>query len=115
MDVLGAQILQLYGNLFTDESHQASEEIVKVQTDTIPWKDLHGKVHEKKAGKTWTSFLNCVTYHLQAIFCPNADEAVKFYITNTLTKPNRVPIQQFFVQVEQLNSYLKNLPNLSGA
>ncbi len=31
---------------------------------------------------------------------------------NTPKKPNRVPIQQFFVQVEQLNSYLENLPNL---
>ncbi len=35
-----------------------------------------------------------------------------FYITNTLKKPNRVPIQQFCVQVEQLNSYLKNLLSL---
>ncbi len=39
-------------------------------------------------------------------------EAVKFYITNTLKKPNKVPIWQFFVRVEQLNSYLENLPSL---
>ncbi len=50
-------------------------------------KDCH-----KKAGKTWTSFLDCVTFHLQSVFRPNAAEAVKFYITNTLKKPNRVPI-----------------------
>ena len=31
---------------------------------------------------------------------------------NTLKKPNRVPIGQFFVRVEQLNSYLENLPSL---
>ena len=42
--------------------------------------------------------------------CIPPHEAVKFFIMNKL-KPNRVPIQQFFVQVEQLNSYLKNLPN----
>ncbi len=29
-----------------------------------------------------------------------------------MKKLNRVPILQFFVQVEQLNSYLKNLPSL---
>ncbi len=42
-------------------------------------------------------------FHLQSVFHPNAAEAVKFYITNTLKKPNRVPIWQFFVRVEQLN------------
>ena len=43
---------------------------------------------------------------------PHEAEAMKFYITNTLKKPNRVPIWRFFVQVEQLNSYLKKLPSL---
>ncbi len=86
---------------------------MKVQTDTNPGDDLHGEVHEEKAEKTWTSFLECITFHLQSEFHPNAAEAVKFYITNTLKKPNRFSIQQFFVQVELLNSNLENLPNLS--
>ncbi len=42
----------------------------------------------------------------------DAGEALKYYITNTLKKPNRVSIRQFFVQVEQLNSYLETLPCL---
>ena len=110
--MLGAQIFQLYENLLTDEARQPWEKIVKVQTNTIPQEDLRGEVHEEKAGKTWTSFLECVTFHLQSVFHPDAAEAVKFYITNTLKKPNRVPIWQFFVQVEQVNSYLENLPSL---
>ena len=85
---------------------------MKAQTDAIPREDLRGEVHEENAGKTWTSFLECITFHLQSVFRPDAAEAVKFYITNTLKKPNRVPIRQFFVQVEQLNSYLENLPSL---
>ncbi len=56
--------------------------------------------------------MDCLTFHLQSVFCPDAAEGVKFYITNTLKKPNRVPIWQFFVHVEQLNSYLENLPSL---
>jgi len=111
-DVIGMQIFQLYGNLLTDEARQPWEKIVKAQTDTIPWEDLRGEVHDKKAGKTWTSFLDCVTFHLQSVFRPDAAEAVKFYITNTLKKPNRVPIRQFFVRVEQLNCYLESLPGL---
>ena len=31
---------------------------------------------------------------------------------DTLRKPNRIPIRQFLVQVEQLNSYLETLPCL---
>ncbi len=65
-------------------------------------------MHEEKAGKTSTSFLECVTFHLQSVFCPNAAEAVRFYIPKPLKKPNRVPIWQFFARVEQLNSYLEN-------
>ncbi len=39
-------------------------------------------------------------------------EALKYYIMNTLKKSNQVLIHQFFVWVEQLNSYLKTLPCL---
>ena len=78
--MLGAQIFQLYGNLLTDEARQPWEKIVKAQTDTIPREDPCGEVHEEKAGKTWTSFLECVTFHLQSVFRPNAAEVVKFYI-----------------------------------
>ena len=53
---------------------------------------LHGEEYGKKTGKTWNSFLDCMTFHLQSIFCPNAAEAVKFYNTNTLKKPNSVSI-----------------------
>ena len=79
---------------------------MKTQTNTISCVDLSGEVHEKKAGKTWTSFLDCIAFHLQSVFFTNKSEAVKFYITNTLKIPNRVPIRQFLVQVKQLNSYI---------
>ncbi len=59
---------------------QRWEKIVNAQTDTIPREDLRGEMHEEKAGKTWTSFLDCMTFHPQSVFHPNAAEAVKFYI-----------------------------------
>jgi hypothetical protein len=46
------------------------------------------------------------------VFRPNAGEAVKYYITSTLKKPNQVSVHQFFKYVEQLNSYLEILPCL---
>ena len=93
MEVVGMQIFQLYGNLLTDEVRQPWEKIVKAQINTTPWEDLRGEVHEKKTGKTWTSFLDCMTFHLQSVFRPNEAKVIKFYITNTLKKPNRVPIR----------------------
>jgi hypothetical protein len=62
--------------------------------------------------KTWDSFMECVTFHLQQVFRHDAGKALKNYITNTLRIPNRIPIHQFLVQAEQLNSYLKTLPCL---
>jgi len=51
-------------------------------------------------------------FHLQQVFRHDAGEALKYYIMNMLKKPNRIPIRQFLVQVEQHNSYLKTLPCL---
>ena len=83
LDVLGMQIFQIYGNLLTDEARQTWEKIMKAHTKTIPQEDLHGEVHEEKTAKTWTSFLECVTFHLLSVFCSDAAESVKFYITDT--------------------------------
>ena len=45
-----------------------------------------------------------------ASFWYDVGETLKYNITNMLKKPNWVSICQFFVQVEQLNSYLEMLP-----
>ena len=46
------------------------------------------------------------------MFHHDAAEAVKSYTTNMLKMPYRVPMRQFFECMEQLNSYLENLPCL---
>eukprot|EP00804_Cyclotella_cryptica_P018265 CCRYP_005976-RA/>CCRYP_005976-RA protein AED:0.46 eAED:0.82 QI:0/0/0/1/0.5/0.33/3/0/385 len=70
------------------------EKIIKAQVTKAPWEDIKG------------------VPHLLQVFRHDAGEALKYYITNTLKKPNRVSIRQFFVRVEQLNSYLETLPCL---
>ena len=50
--------------------------------------------------------------HLLTIFCNDAAETKRYYISNCLKKPNQVPIWQFVQQVQQLNSYLELLPCL---
>jgi hypothetical protein len=56
--------------------------------------------------------MECVTFHLQQVFRHDVGKALKYYIMNTLRKPNWIPIHQFLVRVEQLNSYLETLPCL---
>ena len=47
-DVIVAHIFKLYANLLLDEARQPWDKIMKAQTDTIPWDDLKGEVHQSK-------------------------------------------------------------------
>jgi hypothetical protein len=53
--------------------------------------------------------MECITFHLQQVFRHDMGKALKYYITNTLRKPNRILIHQFLVCVKQLNSNLEML------
>jgi hypothetical protein len=108
----GAKAFELYRNLLSNEARQPWEKINQAQMTKCPWEDIYGVTHDKAPTKTWDSFLECIKFHLQQVFRHDAGEALKYYITNRLRKPNRIPIRQFLVQVEQLNSYLETLPCL---
>jgi len=108
----GAKAFELYGNLLSDEARQPWEKIVQAQTTKCPWEDIYGITHDKTATKSWDSFMECLMVHLQQVSRHDAGKALKYYIMNTLRKPNRIPIHQFLVRVEQLNSYLETLPYL---
>ena len=42
VEVVGAQIVQLYANSLYDKSRLSWEKIIKAQTETAPWVDLKG-------------------------------------------------------------------------
>eukprot|EP00804_Cyclotella_cryptica_P010728 CCRYP_005515-RA/>CCRYP_005515-RA protein AED:0.48 eAED:1.00 QI:0/-1/0/1/-1/1/1/0/321 len=105
----GAKRFELYGNLLSDEARQPWEKIIKAQVTRAPWEDIKGAPHTETPTNTWDSFHECVMFHLLQVFRHDAGEALKYCIMNTLKKPNRVSIRQFFVRVEQLNSYLEAL------
>jgi len=56
------------------------------------------------------SFKECITFYMLTVFRNDAAEAHRYYISNCLKKPNRVPISQFVQCVQQLNDYLELLP-----
>eukprot|EP00804_Cyclotella_cryptica_P002897 CCRYP_020869-RA/>CCRYP_020869-RA protein AED:0.31 eAED:0.75 QI:0/0/0/1/1/1/3/0/338 len=102
----GLKPFELYGNLLSDEARQTWEKIIKAQVTKAPREGIKGVLHTETPTKTWNSFHECITFHLLQVFRHDAGEALKYYITNTLKKPNRVSI------LEQLNSYLETLPCL---
>ncbi len=55
-------------------------------------------------------FNNCVMFHLLTAFPVNAAEQEKYYVTNVLKKPQRVNVRQFVRCVEQLNTYIAQIP-----
>ena len=45
------------------------------------------------------------------MFAEDAAERERYYISNVLKKPQRVPVRYFFQRLEQLNGYLSHLPS----
>ena len=101
----------LYANLLSEDARFQWDKIVTSQVDTAPWIDVRGKEQPEKRTRSYTSFMDCVTLHLQTVFSDDAAEQERYYISNVLKKPQRVPVRYFFQRLEQLNSYLSHLPS----
>ena len=102
----------MYANLLSEDLHYPWMKIVKDQVRNASWMDLKGIKHIIACEKLCKSFNDCVTFYLLVDFASNAAEQQRFYISNVLKKPTRVPVRHFFQRVEQLNGYLTHLPSL---
>ena len=109
-DKAAADMFQLYANLLSVDARYAWNKIVQEQTEADPYQDLQGLTRKGPRGMSRTSFEDCVMFHLLTVFPNNAAEQERYYITNVLKKPQRVSIRQFVQRVEQLNSYIAQLP-----
>ncbi len=98
--------------MLLNEVKQPWEKVIKAQVTKAPRNDVFGETLTNTPTKTWDSFHDCVMFHLQTVIQFDDGEALRYYITNTLKKSDWVSMCQFFVQVEQLNSYLETLPCL---
>ena len=109
-DKAAADMFQLYANLLSVDARYAWNKIVQEQTEADPYQDLQGLTRKGPRGMSRMSFEDCVMFHLLTVFPNNAAEQERYYITNVLKKPQRVSIRQFVQRVEQLNSYIAQLP-----
>ena len=68
------QVFQLYSNLLTEEARRPWNKILGEQIDVSPWIDLFGVDHTKKHKRLWSSFMDCMTFHLETVFRSDAAE-----------------------------------------
>ncbi len=109
-DKAAEDMFQLYANLLSVNTRYAWNRIVQKQTDAGPYTDLQGLTRKGPRGMSRKTFEDCVMFHLLTVFPNNAAEQERYYITNVLKKPQRISICQFVQRVEQLNSYILQLP-----
>ena len=89
-------------HLLSDESRQPWEKIIQAQITKCLWEDIYGVTHDNAPTKTWDSFLECITFHLQQVFRHEAGKALKYYITSMLRKPNRFQFISFWYELSSL-------------
>jgi hypothetical protein len=104
------KMFHFYTNLLSVEAKYAWNKIVTEQMASNPYGDLQGVFQKGPRGVSRQSFEDCVLFHLLSLFPINTAEREKYYITNVLMKPQRISVHQFVGPVEQLNTYILQLP-----
>ncbi len=109
-DKAAEDMFQLYANLLSIGARYTWNKIVQKQTNADPYTDLKGSTKKGPRELSHKSFEDCVLFHLLTLIPNSAVEQERYYITIVLRKPQRVSIRQFVQPVEQLNSYILQLP-----
>jgi hypothetical protein len=110
MEFAAKEMFRFYGNLLAAKAKYAWNKILKEQTTTDLYKDLQGMSKKGPRGYGHKSFDDCVMFHLLTMFPNNAAEQEKYYLSNMLKKPQRVGVCQFVKCIDQLNTYIVQLP-----
>ena len=84
--VADEQVFQLYSTLIAEKARQPWTKIMQEQVEATPWTDLQGVKHAEQRTKSWDSFMECVRFHLLTIFCNDATDTERYYISNCLKK-----------------------------
>jgi hypothetical protein len=110
MTAAASQMCAFSLNLLSPESKNWWNKIVRKQIESDLFVNLQGVSLEGPRGMSCKLFCDCVMFHLLTVFPINATEQEKYYITNVLKKPQCVNVSQFVLCVEQLNTYIAQMP-----
>ncbi len=75
-----------------------------------PWIGVNGSSNNGHCTCSWLSFLDCIELHKLTIFPVDAAEKQRYYMTQTVKKPQRATVPQYMACMGILNNYLTHLP-----
>ena len=67
VESIANQVFQLYSNLLMEEARRPWNKILG-EIDCSPWINLFRVEHTKKHKRPQSSFMDCITFHLQMVF-----------------------------------------------
>jgi hypothetical protein len=85
------------------------DRIVNKMHTKNPWIGVNGQSHKGLHVRSWLSFMDCVELHKLTIFPADATEKQRYYMQQTIKKPQRVMVRQFVSCMGVLNDYLAYL------
>jgi hypothetical protein len=88
------------------------DRIVNKMHTKNPWVGVNGKSNKGICVKSWISFMNCIELHKLTVFPADAAEKQRYYMQQTIKKPQRVTVRQFVSRLGVLNDYLAYLPTV---
>ncbi len=75
-----------------------------------PWIGVNGSSDKGICVCSWPSFLDCIKLHKLPIFPVDTAEMQRYYMTQTVKKPQRATVCQYMACMGVLNNYLAHLP-----
>jgi hypothetical protein len=76
---------------------------------------VNGQVTEGRHPRTWMSFLDCLVLYKLTDFSADAAKMQRFYIQQSVRKPQRATVRQHISHMGVLNDYVKHLPMLKNS
>ncbi len=77
-----------------------------------PWIGVNGKSNKGIHMKSWISFMDCIEPHKLTVFPADTAEKQRYYMQQTIKKPQQVMVRQFLSCMGVLNDYLAYLPTV---
>jgi hypothetical protein len=90
---------ELVRNYFVGKARTQWDKITLEMHSKDPWFGLDGEPHSGLHRRTWASFMDCMELHKLTIFAVDAAETQRYYMQQSVKKPQRVPVCQYMARM----------------
>jgi hypothetical protein len=99
--------------LFVVSNQQTQwDKIVQEMHTKDPWIGVNGISPKGICIRSWPAFLDCIELHKLTIFPVDTAEKQRYYMVQTVKKPQRVTVRQYMACMGILIDYLAHLPTV---